>query len=436
MLNEDIRPTSIVGIKRLAKTLKGARNIPHNQALNEAARIAGFESFRHAGNKLTGPKGQVATPSLHRLYITGFWRERETGARGRETIWVDLSSAWLNLVTRRQMKARGPLVQLVPQAEDHLSYHYVFTSQDEARREVCAAVRTFQFMDATKLRPSTAHARMYPGGNSNNAIPGRDHYSYWYDPVSKGYVFADEPYERAAMAAAVGRAAWAVKYDYEIIRSNWQGMHNPNGPSGSRLYLITSRKNEALAARLVAALDRLPPPVLEENWVGNSAEGMARYKSPAELREEGSSVSVAIAAPKPRRSSSARVLQEVRPGRMPIEMHEEIGRKLKSVMADTSNRDGVYKRLGIVRCEMDDWIQREYDATDLPMDRFSEVYYGSMPQKSYARSLASDQAAQHIQALEFVKIEVARHYDKSQIKSMVGKIDSAIKSLKAWVVKR
>lgn len=223
MSNEDIRPTSIVGIKRLANFLKAERGIPHHQALNEAARRAGFENFRHAGNKLPAHGRPSETPPSHRLYITAFWKDRDSGARGREATWVDLSAPWADLVTKAQMQAQRSLVRLVPEADDHLAYQYMFSSQSEARRSACAAVRTFQFMDATKLRPTRAHSRVFPRGNYENAIPGKDHYGVWYDPVSKGYVFADEPYEPRAMQYAAARAAWASEHDYEIAKPDWPG---------------------------------------------------------------------------------------------------------------------------------------------------------------------------------------------------------------------
>ena len=55
-------------------------------------------------------------------------------------------------------------------------------------------------MDTTKLRPSeepTARASSRPAGPAT-PVPGRDHYSIWYDRESKRYLFADEPYEPAA----------------------------------------------------------------------------------------------------------------------------------------------------------------------------------------------------------------------------------------------
>lgn len=432
MLNRNIQPTSIVGIKRLAKAIKAELFIPHAQALNEAARRAGYESFRHADNKLSESGASLAASPRHRLYITGFWKDRDSGTSGRETTWVDLSVAWTELVTRRQMLAQRSLVRLSPEAEDHLSYQYTFSSQSQARRAACAAVRTFLFMDATKLRPSAAHSRMYPGGDSRNAIPGQDHSSCWYDPVSKGYVLADEPYEPAIKCEEVKRAAWAEKHLYDVIKPNWPGMYNPGGSNGSRLYLITSRKKGTSVNKLATALDRLPPPMLEQDWVGKSANGMERFKSPAELRKTNTPLPQEKVTRQPQHPNQARALQALRPGRMSVESHEEIGRRLKSVMADTLNRDGVYKRLETVRSTLDDWIQQEYDEAALPSERFFEVYYGAAPKYNFTRSLTPEQIAQHVGTLEFVKMEIARHYTQTKAKSIMGKIDSSIKSLQSW----
>jgi hypothetical protein len=429
MSNETIRPTSIVGIKRLARNIKGERGIPHHEALNVAARQAGFESFRHAQNRRPGEGPTAAKAARHRLYLTGFWKDRDSGARGRETTWVDLSLPWSDLVTSAQMRNQRSLVRLVPEAADHFSYQYMFSSQSEARSALCAATRTFQFMDATKLRPTRAHSRVYPGGTSSNAIPGRDHSTSWYEPESKTYVFADEPYELAAQSRAAERDAWARTHDYAIAKPNWPGMYNPGGPGGSRLYLTASTTKGPSVSALAAALDKLPAPMLEETWQGESVEGMQRFKSPAEL--------AAIAEPRPTPAPKApqtrsAETRQPRPGRMPIEVHEEIGRKLREVMAHTYRRSGVHNRLDRVRSELDDWIQREYDPKALPMERFSNVYYGDGPRTTFARSLSPEQVRQSVEALDAVEAEIERHYTATQCKTMLSRIDQAIKSLQTW----
>ena len=45
-------PTSIDGIKRLAKRMRKEEPMQHSIALDRAARAAGFENFGHARNSL------------------------------------------------------------------------------------------------------------------------------------------------------------------------------------------------------------------------------------------------------------------------------------------------------------------------------------------------------------------------------------------------
>ena len=45
---EEIRPTTLTGVKRLAKTIKKERGISHNEALKIAARQAGWLSYIEA----------------------------------------------------------------------------------------------------------------------------------------------------------------------------------------------------------------------------------------------------------------------------------------------------------------------------------------------------------------------------------------------------
>ena len=61
MSTQDIRPTTLQGIKRLAKSIKSASGIPHHQALDEAARRASLQNFRHASRVLTAPAPLVFT---------------------------------------------------------------------------------------------------------------------------------------------------------------------------------------------------------------------------------------------------------------------------------------------------------------------------------------------------------------------------------------
>jgi hypothetical protein len=47
-----IRPTTMVGIRRLAKQIKKAKGVTHAEALDQAAVAAGYQNFRHARRML------------------------------------------------------------------------------------------------------------------------------------------------------------------------------------------------------------------------------------------------------------------------------------------------------------------------------------------------------------------------------------------------
>ena len=50
--NQSIRPTTLEGIKRLAKGIKRDLDVTHGRALDLAAQQANFENFRHARQAL------------------------------------------------------------------------------------------------------------------------------------------------------------------------------------------------------------------------------------------------------------------------------------------------------------------------------------------------------------------------------------------------
>ncbi len=119
-------------------------------------------------------------------------------------------------------------------------------------------------------------------------------------------------------------------------------------------------------------------------------------------------------------------------GKMPIEVHAEVGALLKSVLVDSYHRKGVYNRVNSVRSELDEWTQREYNHDELPNERFFELYYHESS-ATFSRSLPVDERRLHIDSLERVKQILSSHYpDCPPLRSLVGKVDSAIKSMQTW----
>ncbi len=267
MSSEFIRPSSLDGIKRLAKQLKGEHPL-HARALDAAAQAAGFQNFLHARNALGDASKQEPAPAAVRTFLSVLWKERETGKTGRET-WAVLPVLWSELVTPAQLKINRHLRIFRPRGPDHLQcWEFMLHSQSAARRCICDAARVMQFMDATKLRPSKARSSVYPGRMSMNAIPGQDHMSVWYDSKLKRHLFADEPYEPAARELAEERQAWANMHGFVLVKPEWAGMYAPD--LGSRLYLVADSVKGVPLGPITAALNSLPAPIVEEAWDGES----------------------------------------------------------------------------------------------------------------------------------------------------------------------
>ena len=113
MSSETIQPSSMDGIKRLAKSLKAQRGIKHIRALDDAAQSAGFQNFRHASNILrTGAKLERPRRG-HRVFITVYWKDREVGGDGRETLTIWLSVPWGDLITPAQLQNHRALVHFL-----------------------------------------------------------------------------------------------------------------------------------------------------------------------------------------------------------------------------------------------------------------------------------------------------------------------------------
>ena len=73
MIGNDIHPTTIVGIKRLAKALHKSEGIQHANALDLASTRAGFTNYRNALAAL-GSERTAPPKLLHTLFLTAYWR--------------------------------------------------------------------------------------------------------------------------------------------------------------------------------------------------------------------------------------------------------------------------------------------------------------------------------------------------------------------------
>lgn len=118
---------------------------------------------------------------------------------------------------------------------------------------------------------------------------------------------------------------------------------------------------------------------------------------------------------------------------MPIEAHAEVGRLLKSVLAVSYRRKGVYNRVDAIRSELDEWTQREYKRDELPDDKFFDLYYRDCPPPRDLRSLPAEERTRLVENLTQVKTTLAKHYPSCEpLRAMLKRADAAIVSLHTW----
>lgn len=433
-----IRPYTMMGIKSLANELKRDRGIKHTAALEFAAQQAGFESYRHAQNVLE------KTPVLKsrvKVYLTAYWKDRKSGESGRETLEHELSVPWRSLVTDAQLKAHRALVRFRGLADDHLEQSLMDSSASEARRHVCAASRSLDFMDATRLRPSSGSSRAYPESDSRNAPPGSDHASIWFDPSNKRYVIVDEPYERSVERDIAKRAAWVERFGWQQAKPSWRGMYYPDG--GSRLYLFSSVEKGVALEPLVRALNELPEPATESRWTGVSAPFSIWMSPGAGARRDVEKVKPrAETAPKRPRAPAGSTVEYHqtfvrgalrRPnGKMPLETHEHLGQLIKGVLASARPRRGIYNRLNEVRSDLEEWMGREHRDANIANDRYLAVYYGDGA-LSLEGLRGEDPKSVIAARLAEVQEALVKHYpDTAPLRAMISKIEAAKKSAQTW----
>jgi len=436
MPNEAIRPTTLTGIKTLAKELKVRNGIRHSAALDKAAQVAGYQNFAHAHRQLSAG---AMTPGSHTIYITTYWRSRMPADAGQETVSIQLPVPLDQLIRPHQMRHARYLRGFHFTASDHVVDELTTRSQSDARRRACAAIRTLTFMQATGLKPSSGHSRAYPRGSARNAMPGHDHSSEWFDPKVKVYVLVDEPYRRGNDGRiSEERLAWAAHFGWNIVKSSWGGVYNPEGKC--ELYLAADKAGGYDLAPIVEALDALPPPFVEEHWTGVSSLMRPRFQSP------GDKIKAAAPKPppKPRGKTGPRVTvgyhamfdsrARRRPdARMPMEAHTEVGYLIKKVLAECWARAGVVKRLERVRTDLDDWVQREYGPGELPDAKFFDLYYRGDEHRGPRVPPGVAWKKTQLEHLQRVQSILKQHYpDCPPRRTLIASSDYAIKSLKAW----
>jgi hypothetical protein len=376
------KPSTLDGIKRLAKNIKRERNVPHHLALDIAAGEAGYQNIRHAQEQL-----QARIKHGFKVFLTAYWAAGRAEA-GRETLSIELPKPLGDIIPRHQITAARNLGWFHLESADHLERRIDLNSQATARDVLLTAARTLHFMAATGLRPATTQKQERPM-RVFDSLPGRDHQSYWFDGDTGAWVFLDEPYPHIDVEQ---RRAWAQQRDIRIVGAKWDGLHNP-GSAVPYVFCV----DETLADRLPGQLERLQASG-ERGWDGESASYFSQFVGPARQASGAPRRPRPMPAPRgvarngalPYGGRGAGQSSLWRPAiRMSLDTHLTIGPLLYAL--DHELFPGPQRRtIGRVRSTLDDWLQLEYPGDEMSSEQFNEAYYGKYREPIVARAAQLD----------------------------------------------
>jgi len=426
MLKEAIRPTTIVGIKRLATQHKKTAGISHREALDFASRKAGYQSFDHARRTL-GSNDNV-TDEGHRLFLTYYWYERKPYRAGRETIEMRLSRPLSEICGRDGLRKGRVSAGMRLVTPDHLVHDFLAESQDYARGELCKLVRSLRFMEATGLHPCSWRRAREALPDRKDELPGKDHGTEWLDPRSGHVIMLDEPYSAAVVNPE--RAAWAARNGWHLQASSWPGIYSP---SACALFVAAKADSDLDFDALMARIDGLAPPVTVDAWPGVSVPGHETFLSPMAItpqdkrrsRAKGTIYQVSSKTTVP---SSARWNALRKPvGALGHDAHVEAGRMIMALLYSASKPYAVNKRLETLRCTLEDWLGMETRDQDMPRREFLDAYYGAFNKEDplVAEAENSDGV---IAMLDKLRAMLTQAYpDCAPLRRLTCRIDTAVK---------
>lgn len=358
MLIEDIRPTTLAGVKRLAKQLKKMQGITHADALELAAKSANCVSFHHAQQTL--PMRGAGSSSPYVL-LTIYWSDKDRGHRcGRETLRIELTRPILELCDKSGLKYVRGFGDLRMVAADHFISDFISPNQNYARDRLCMAERSLRFMEHTGLRPYR-NRTTYPKVLNENKLPNTDHATSWIDHVHGQFVLIDEPYANVPDEKA--RAAWADRASWRIEKCARPGMYRPYDCD---LYVAVDGRTGYDLDAMVQKIDAIPAPIVSESWTGDSVPSWETFLDPMTATRQDERRARCKDMIYPSASNSTVPFsynpgsRDRRPaGELGIEGHIEVGRIIKTAMRSEFSRNAVYTRMSSLRSDLENWLALE-----------------------------------------------------------------------------
>ncbi|MBB4610952.1 DUF5623 domain-containing protein [Sphingomonas yabuuchiae] len=375
MLISDIRPTTIEGVKSLAAQYRKQEGIKYSQALDVAAKAANCTNFKNALRILPSIGSRAKKPYI---LLTIYWCDKDKRYEiGRETLTIALEKPILDICEKLMLKQVRGFGNLRMVAPDHFVCDAIAGSQSFARERLSTAERSLRFMERTGLRPSRDFRKAYPNGQADDQLPDSDHTTDWVDPVSGQFILIDEPYSGVPDEAK--RADWSDRTDWRVVKTQWEGMYYP---SRCDLYVATDGRTGYDIDALVAKINAMQSPFLEEDWTGESAPSWETFISPMATTplDQKRARCRGMIYPMPTKTTlpySYNMGENRRrpAAAMPVDGHTQAGRIIKSILRSAHRPYGVYRRMNSVRSTLEDWMSIEIGRGQLEGPEFFDVYY-------------------------------------------------------------
>lgn len=377
MNTANIRPSTVDGIKQLAKKIAREHSISHTLALEVASRQAGYENFVHAKRQLQAGAKQ----NRYAVFLSIHWHAprvlkgepRPTGPRaGREILRVDLARALPDIVAKHRVSHGRGLHGFRMEYEDHLEHQTNVEGQSTARGLLLKAARSLRFMEATGLQPVST--KKYDEISLQlTKMPGKDHASDWFDPATEGYVCLDEPYAAAIKRRLSEREGWLESNGLKMICPAWEGIYYAGECTP---HLISA--DSVLLERVARALAQVQAVAEPEAWPHETgicnddfvspkreADGKKRRRRPGQSWGDHNGASPYGGQPG--------VRSNWRPAKpMPFDFHDRLGSLMQGLSIGFSAR--VSKKLSALRSDLEDWSLMEHK--DTHGDAAYDMYYG------------------------------------------------------------
>jgi len=287
---DQLKPTTLDGIKRLATRLKRQAGLDHMAALHAAARQAGFADWDHAQHGLataapqkratgsavgvqatSGLASATATPARYSVEIEARWRTADRRGLERISLTIPLSRPLQQVLPDRTYQHHKKLYAFKRFAEGSIwrERPILGRSEDEAlwtaRNALCQAANTLRLLDATGLQPSRAYRKFWAQDRQGRilTIPGADHSNALYHPPTGAFVVTDEPFAPAVQGRLPEREAWAAAWGFCVARADWAGIHSPGDTA---LFLVGREKHLSLLTDLTQRINALPPSLTPGTW--------------------------------------------------------------------------------------------------------------------------------------------------------------------------